>query len=86
MDVELIKKKVENCFSLTHSVNHVEVYEKNSRFYIELDATCLIELKKISAEFGDDNIVILPGNNTIRLYLDYLDKQFKMKKNMKYEK
>lgn len=79
MNIELIKKRVENCFSFSHSISHVEVYEKNSRFYIELDATCFIELKKITAEFGDDNIVILPGNNTIRLYLDYLDKQFKSK-------
>lgn len=77
MDIELIKKRVENCFSFAHAVNHLEVYEKNSRFYIELDTTCLIELKKISAEFGDDNIVILPGNNAIRLYIDYLDKQLK---------
>jgi hypothetical protein len=77
MDIELIKKRVENCFSFAHAVNHLEVYEKNSRFYIELDATCLIELKNISAEFGDDNIVILPGNNAIRLYIDYLDKQLK---------
>lgn len=77
MEIELIKKRVENYFSFSHSVNHIEVYEKNSRFYIELDATCLIELKKIAAEFGDDNIVILPGNNTIRLYIDSLDKQFK---------
>ena len=68
MNIELIKKRVENCFSF---------YEKNSRFYIELDATCLIELKNIAAEFGDDNIVILPGNNAIRLYIDSLDKQFK---------
>lgn len=81
MDVELIKKRIENCFSFAHSVNHLEVYKKNSRFYIELDATCLIELKNISAEFGDDNIVILPGNNTIRLYIDYLDKQLKSKNN-----
>ena len=80
MDVELIKKRIENCFSFAHSVSHLEVYKKNSRFYIELDATCLIELKNISAEFGDDNIVILPGNNTIRLYIDYLDKQLKSKK------
>ena len=80
MDVELIRKRVENCFSFTHPVSRLEVYEKNSRFYIELDATCLIELKKISAEFGDDNIVILPGNNAIRLYIDYQDKQLKSKK------
>ena len=80
MDVELIKKRIENCFSFAHSVNHLVVYKKNSRFYIELDATCLIELKNISAEFGDDNIVILPGNNTIRLYIDYLDKQLKSKR------
>ena len=77
MNIELIKKRVENCFSFSHSTIHVEVYEKNSRFYIELDATCLIELKNIAAEFGDDNIVILPGNNAIRLYIDSLDKQFK---------
>lgn len=80
MDIELIKKRVENCFSFSHSVNHVVVYEKNSRFYIELDATCLIELKKIATEFGDDNIVILPGYNAIRLYIDILDKQYKQEK------
>lgn len=56
MNIELIQKRVENCFSFSHAVNHIEVYEKNSRFYIEQDATCLIELKKIAAEFGDDNI------------------------------
>ena len=66
MNIELIQKRVENCFSFSHAVSHIEVYEKNSRFYIELDATCLIELKKIAAEFGDDNIVILPGNNIYR--------------------
>lgn len=82
MNIELIKKKVENCFSFSHLVIDVKVYEKNSRFYIELDATCLIELNKIAAEFGDNNIVILPGNSgnsTIRLYIDSLDKSFKSK-------
>lgn len=78
MNIEQFKKRVENCFSFSHSVNRVVVYEKNSRFYIELDATCLIELKKIAAEFEDDNIVILPGNtDTIRLYIDSMDKQLK---------
>ena len=48
MNIELIQKRVENCFSFSHAVNHIEVYEKNSRFYIELDATCLIELKENS--------------------------------------
>lgn len=71
------KEKSRELFLVSHSIIHVEVYEKNSRFYIELDATCLIELKNIAAEFGDDNIVILPGNNAIRLYIDSLDKQFK---------
>lgn len=83
MNIELIKKRVENCFSFSHSIIHVEVYEKNSRFYIELDATCLIELKNIAAEFGDDNIVILPGNNTIKLYIDSLEKQLKSDKKRK---
>lgn len=40
-------------------------------------------LKKIAAEFGDDNIVILPGNNTIKLYIDSLEKQLKSDKKRK---
>lgn len=28
MDVELIKKRIENCFSFAHSVSHLEVYKK----------------------------------------------------------
>lgn len=59
MNIELIQKRVgELLLVFSCGKPYREVYEKNSRFYIELDATCLIELKKIVAEFGDDNIVI----------------------------
>ncbi len=77
MNIEQIKKRAEKCFSFSHSVSNVVIFDNNTRFYIELDATCSIELKKIAAEFGDDNIVIMPGNpgnNTIKLYLDCVNK------------
>lgn len=71
MNLESLKKRIEKCFTFEHSLFKIEVIEKDSRFYIDLDATCMTELKNFALEFRDDNIVILPGhfrNASIRMY------------------
>lgn len=77
MNIELIKKRIENCFSFSHIVKHVDIIKECDQFRILLDVVCLTELKNIATEFGDDNIIILPGNNTIKLYISSLDEQLK---------
>lgn len=73
-----IEKRIEKCFSFHHSVFHLKYSRDQTKYEVDLDATCLRELKKLAEEFGDDNIVLLPGlpgYSTIKLYIDNNDKQ-----------
>lgn len=70
MDLENLKKRVGKCFTFEHSLFNIEAFGKD-RFFVDLDATCMNELKNFASEFKDDNIVILPGhfrNTSIRIY------------------